>query len=102
MDIKLEIYTNKMVLNHGDDISTVHPVEQYATKRLLVGTFQPAVDCLKKGLKEAGVIGLFKPKVVLFIHAREMSEGGLSEVEQRCLNELGLAAGAQKVEIVPN
>jgi hypothetical protein len=102
MDIKVEIYKNKMVLVHGGQNFTVNPDEPYTTTRLLVGTFLPAVGCLKEGLKKMGAIGLFKSKPVLHLDVREMSEGGLSEVEQRCLTEMGFAAGARKVEFVPS
>jgi hypothetical protein len=102
MDIKVEIYKSKMVLVHGGQNITVHPAQPYTTTRLLVGTFLPAVDCLKDGLKKIGATGLFKSKPILHIQACEMAEGGLSEVEQRCLIEMGFAAGARKVEFVPN
>ncbi|GAB2902420.1 hypothetical protein GCM10027180_35900 [Microbulbifer echini] len=78
----------------------VKPIQPYTTTRLLVGTFLLAVECLKGGLKEIGATGLFKPKPILHLEAKEMSEGGLSEVEQRCLGEMAYAAGARKVEFL--
>jgi hypothetical protein len=102
MEVKVDIYKNKMVLIHGGKNITVQPSQPYTTTRLLVGTFLPAVDCLKGGLKQIGATGIFKSKPILYIQAQEMTEGGLSEVEQRCLNELGFAAGARKVEVVPS
>ncbi|MCO1336785.1 hypothetical protein MO867_20875, partial [Microbulbifer sp. OS29] len=100
MDIKVEIYANKMVLIHRGENVTVEPIQPYTTTRLLVGTFLPAVECLKSGLREIGATGLFKSKPILHLEVKEMSEGGLSEVEQRCLNEMAYAAGARKVEFV--
>lgn len=100
MDIKVEIYTDRMVLTEAGRGVTVYPDKAYATRRLLVGSLRPAVDCLKDGLTRLGAVGLFRVSPNLEIHAREMAEGGLSEVEQRCLAELGYTAGAKKVEVV--
>lgn len=100
MSIRIEIYKDRMVLTEATKVVTVRPHRPYVTRRLLVGSFDPAVDCLKQGLAELGAVGLFKSKPKLQIHAREMSEDGLSEVEQRCLTELGYAAGAGKVDVV--
>ena len=98
MDITLQIFKEKMVLLHGSIVATVHPKIPYSIRRLLVGTFDPAVSCLKEGLKEIGATGFFKSSPRLFIEPKEMCEGGLSEVELRCLTEMGLAAGARAVE----
>lgn len=102
MDIKVEIYKDRMVLIHGSRSITARPIEPYCTTRLLVGTYFPAVECLKEGLKQIGATGFFKSKPMLHLQPREMIEGGLSEVEQRFLNEMAFAAGARKVEIEPN
>ncbi len=59
----------------------------------------PAVECMKEGLAKVGTKGLFKRKPKLLIYPRAMTEGGLSEVEERCLLEVGHAAGAGKVEV---
>ena len=89
-----------MILSQGANIATVHPSQPYTTTRLLVGTFEPAVFCLKEGLKKIGATGFLKKSPRLLISPQEMCEGGLSEVETRCLTEMGLAAGARKVEFV--
>lgn len=100
MDIKVEIYRDKMVISYKQKTVTVYPKEPYSTSRLLVGTFSPAEECLKDGLQQIGAVGLFKLiKPTLNIKAKELCEGGLSEVEQRCLNELGFASGARKVNV---
>jgi len=99
MDIKVEIYKDKMVLRHaGGDIS-VRPARPYSSTRLLIGTFVPAVECLKEGLREIGVKGFFKSKPTLNIKPCELTEGGLSEIEERCLQELGYSAGAGRVNL---
>ncbi|PCJ91316.1 MAG: hypothetical protein COA46_07620 [Porticoccaceae bacterium] len=97
MEVKVEIYKNKMILFGGGSSCTVTPVKPFSTNRLLIGTFMPAIECLKSGLKQLGAVGLFKPKPNLKLLAQEMNEGGLSEVEERCLLEVGHASGAGKV-----
>lgn len=100
MEVKVNIYKNRMVLNAKGKSITITPEAPFTTQRLLVGTFMPALDCLTKGLKEIGALSYFRLKgPVLNIYAREMSEGGLSEVEERCLQELGISAKASKVNV---
>ena len=43
--------------------------------------------------------GLFMPSPRLILQPHQPSEGGLTQVELRALNELGLSAGASKVQI---
>lgn len=100
MDVKAEIFENKIVLTAEGNTVTVFPEHPFTTTRMLVGTFMPAVECMKKGLKKVGAIGLFKSKPKLVIHPKIMTEGGLCEVEERCLLEVGYSAGASKVELV--
>jgi len=71
------------------------------TARLLVGTFIPAVECLKEGLQQIGASGMFKTKPILHIQPCKITDGGLSEIEERCLLEVGMSAGAGKVELLP-
>lgn len=99
MPITVEIYKDRMVLTEATKVVTVHPSRPYVTLRLLVGSFDPAVECLKQGLAELGAVGLFKSEPELRMRACEMSEGGLSEVERRCLTELGYMAGVGKVNV---
>jgi len=100
MEVKVEFYKNKIDLTMNGNRITTYPDEPFTTTRLLVGTFMPAVTCLKKGLKEIGATGLLRlSRPTLRIYAREMCEGGLSEVEERCLLEVGHTAGAAKVKV---
>lgn len=99
MEVKAEIYENQIVLSSEGNTVTVLPESPFTTTRLLVGTFMPAVTCMKKGLIQIGAGGFFKTKPKLIIIPRAMTEGGLSEVEERCLLELGLSSGANKVEV---
>lgn len=99
MEVTVEIFKNRMMLTANRKSVTVEPEEPFTTTRLLVGTFRPAVECLKEGLLKVDAIGFFKGKPRLLVLPRVMAEGGLSEIEERCLLEVCLSAGAGKVEI---
>ena len=100
MNIKVDIYSNKMILSNGDKTLTVTPNEPYNTSRLIIGKFSVAEACLTRGIKEMGSIGFFKPRPIVSMHQQEILEGGLSEVEQHCLRELALSSGAKEVTVV--
>lgn len=101
MTITVEIYKNRMTLSRRGQQVTVYPPAPYTTTRLIIGTFKPAVACLKAGLKKLSDTPwyLFSPGPDLQLIIKEMAEGGLSQVEEACLMELGKQAGARKVEI---
>ncbi|QJD58453.1 hypothetical protein HG264_05785 [Pseudomonas sp. gcc21] len=100
MHIEVNIYRDRMELISEGENMTVRPATPYSTKRLLVGTFKPAEECLKDGLEKIGAFGFLKRKPTLIMIPCELNDGGMSEVEQRCLTELGLGAGAIKVEVL--
>ncbi len=99
MDVTVKIFVNKMVLTANGHTITVEPSKPFTSTRLLVGTFIPAVACLKEGLSQVGATGFLKRKPKLLIFPQAMTEGGLSQIEERCLLEVALAAGASKAEI---
>jgi len=99
MKIDVEIYKDKMILKAEAKTLTVKPKEPYCSTRLLVGSFTNAVDCLKQGIKDIGANRFFSTAPVITIIPKDMIDGGLSEVEQRSFNELGLVAGAREVSI---
>lgn len=99
MKVSVDIYRNKMVFRSGSESKTISPESPFTMERLLVGTFLPAVECLMSGLKQMGAIGFLKSKPKLVIAAKELNQGGLSEVEERCLLELGYSCGAGKVSV---
>jgi hypothetical protein len=99
MEVRVEVFADRMEVASGGQSATVRPSVPYAGQRILIGSFQPAVDCLRQALDEIGACGTFKRKPALQIQAMEMNEGGLSEVEERCLREVGLTVGARSVEV---
>jgi hypothetical protein len=71
----------------------------FTSTRLLVGNFPEAESLLSRLVKEVGSSGLFSAKPILVIQPLEMTEGGLSGVEERVFLELGLSAGARHVKV---
>jgi hypothetical protein len=100
MDIKVDVYSNKMVLSSEGRSMTFHSKEPFTTTRLLIGKFFVAEECLKNAVKEFGAIGFFKRAPKIIIQPHEYLEGGLSEVEDRILREIALGAGAREAHVV--
>jgi len=99
MEVRVDVYGNRMELVTDGRTVTVSPSVPYVGRRVLVGSFEPAVDCLERGLAEIGAAGRLARKPALVMQAMEMNAGGLSEVESRCLQEVALAAGARSVKV---
>ena len=96
----VKIYKNKIVVkNLSNNLSPqmFTPDISFTTTRLLIGTFAPAVQCLKQAVSSSTPNSWFKAKPVLLIQPMEMNEGGLSEIEDKVLRECALSAGARKV-----
>lgn len=68
--------------------------------RTLIADFVLAEPLLNHCLRAlVGKRGLFMPSPRLILQPHQPSEGGLTQIELRALNELGLSAGASKVQI---
>jgi rod shape-determining protein MreB and related proteins len=75
----------------------VAPEVPFSSKRLLVGTFEPAQQALRSALRQVLGGGLFALSPNVLMHPLELVEGGLSQIEERVLRELAMGAGAKKV-----
>jgi hypothetical protein len=75
------------------------PATPFASTRLAVANFGVAQATLKAALPSVLPNGIFKSSPTLVIHQVYLSEGGLSEVEERVIRELGYGAGARKVYV---
>jgi hypothetical protein len=71
----------------------------FTTTRMLIGQFGVAEDALKEALKQLSQDRLFAVSPIILIHAAEMIEGGLSQIEERVLHEMAIGAGASKVVV---
>jgi rod shape-determining protein MreB len=79
----------------GTDVE-ISAAAPFSTQRLLVGDFANAEAAIKKAFRQAMGTGWFVPSPDVVMHQLEMTEGGLSEVEQKILWELAIGAGARK------
>jgi len=73
------------------------PVLPFTTRRLLVGQFDVAEYCLQQGLKRLGENAWLKPGPQLILQPMEMTDGGLSQVEERVIMDMAYGAGAKRV-----
>ena len=99
----VQVLENKFiiqVLDNNESREIFLPEKNFTTKRLLVGDFSAAQDCLSKAIKRLAPKKLFTRKTAAVVmHPMEMNEGGLSEAEERILNELAFSSGAIKVAL---
>jgi|TARA_B110000037_G_scaffold94426_2_gene110907 rod shape-determining protein MreB len=99
----IQVLENKFiiqVLDNNESREIFLPEKNFTTKRLLVGDFSAAQDCLSKAIKRLAPKKLFTRKTAAVVmNPMEMYKGGLSEVEERILNELAFSSGAIKVAL---
>lgn len=79
--------------------ASVCPDSPFTTARMLVGEFSPFASALKRGLSQVTRKGFLVPPPTVIVHAVEMNEGGLCEIEKRILQEAAMAAGARKTVV---
>ncbi|WP_317932368.1 hypothetical protein [Halioxenophilus sp. WMMB6] len=99
-DLYIKISINKFLIKNlstGDDWITEHPAQPFTNDRLLVANFSVAEPVLRNLLKSCIGGMLLKKQARVLIQPLALVDGGLSEVEEKVLRELGLAAGAYKV-----
>jgi rod shape-determining protein MreB len=71
----------------------------FTTTRLLVGQFGAAQASLKEAVGKVIGKGLFTASPGVVIQPLEMTDGGLSEIEERVFRELAVGSGAAKVVV---
>lgn len=96
--IYAKIAANKInfrnIQNGTEEIVT--PEKPFTTVRMLVGEYIPYEMCFKKGLLKVRKKGFFSAGPSVVVHATEMNDGGLCEIERRILQEVALTAGAKR------
>ncbi|MBP1035245.1 MULTISPECIES: YjaA family stress response protein [Serratia] len=93
----LQVRRNHLTLKSLDTQKTASRVGPFSTQRLLVGQFFIAEYCLYNLVPEffPGFLNQLKRRHLrhdIVIHAMEMLEGGVSQVEQRILQEITVAS----------
>lgn len=98
-DLIVYIRKNHMEAVNLQNLKTATGSASFTSTRLLVGDFPEAEALLNRLVEEVRSRGLFalKPRIVL--QPLEMTEGGLSVVEERIFLELGTSAGARQVKV---
>jgi rod shape-determining protein MreB len=71
---------------------------EFSNARLAIAHFQTCETLLKQAITRVQSKSIFK-KLTLVMHQQDMNEGGLCEIEERILLEIGYGAGASKVFI---
>lgn len=98
-DLVAYVGKNRIEVLNLKDAKTSGGTASFTTQRLLVGNFPEAEALLKRLLKEVASTGFFATAPRLVIQPLEMTEGGLSVVEERVFLELGAGAGARHVKL---
>lgn len=78
-------------------MSRRRPRQNVPRRRSLLGDFTAAETLLNALVKEAQQGLVLNMQMV--IHPMERIEGGLSQIEERALRELGIGAGASRVAV---
>lgn len=95
----IRVYPNRFELRHierGTNLSAAASTP-FTTSRLLVGQFLVAEETLRAAIKRLYAGQFFAPSPAAVIHPMEKCEDGLSQIEERALQELARGAGARKV-----
>lgn len=99
--VYVKVYPNRIWLRdleRGKSLS-LSATEEFTTKRLLVGQFLVADQLMRKGMRQLNEGVFFVVKPVVIIQPMSMCDGGLSQVEERVLQELAAASGARKIKV---
>jgi hypothetical protein len=99
--VYVRIRPNRFLLRHIEcgRTAVVEAYEQFTTRRLLVGEYGPAVDALRRGMKELNYGIPYFSDPVAVMHPTSMVDGGLSGVEYRILFEIAEGAGAKRATV---
>ncbi len=71
----------------------------FSTERMLIGEFSAAEHALKTALKQAEAGRYLRMPSQILIQPLELTNGGLSQIEERVFREVAMGAGASKALI---
>jgi len=99
----LKLACDRLSLTHLESGRSLElqAVPPFSSTRLLVADFSAAEHLLKRAISELLPRSFLRLSLAhkLLVQPLERIEGGLSQVEERVLLELGLGSGARKVRI---
>lgn len=98
--IYLKVFENYVIAENIDTGECVekHSSNSFSHPRVLIGNFTEADLIIKSALSEVKSTGFLKVMYVL-IQPMEKNEGGLTQIENRVLQELAIGAGATTVVV---
>jgi len=104
--IMVKVFRNRFVvtrLGSSPETLTANSPDPFSTDRLLIGNFSVAERALSEAVRRAVPLkwGWLRPPMSGLVHPLEMSEGGLSQVENRILVEVAEGAGIDQVVVWP-
>lgn len=108
--MKLNIFSGTVYVKVNKNSFTVRHIEKnnemtfsatkpFTTNRLLVGEFMAAEALLKNAIEKTYKTTWLSPSPIVIIQPMIMTEGGLSEVEERTLREVAIGSGARQVVV---
>ena len=99
--VYVKIYRDRFWARHIQSGTSLEatPPRPVSTKRLLVGDFTTAEQCLKQLVLSVAKKGLIPIAPEILIQPMEMIEEGVSESEEKLFLELALRAGARDVKV---
>lgn len=95
----VQIFRNKLVIQLPAEGRSVVKEATFSHPRMVIGDFAAAEQALQAGLKEIWPSRLLQARPKIIMHPREIIEGGVTMIEERVLQELGLGAGARQVKV---
>ena len=96
--VLVQIYVDRIVLHYPSSTEYLTECAQFSHPRSLLGNYSIAEETLTKLIKQ-GKFSFLDSAPIMFIQAMERTEAGLTQIEIRALQELGLASGARAVAV---
>jgi rod shape-determining protein MreB len=94
-----QVFKNRIKLSIPVKGIVVEEFGEFSHPRSLIGQFEVGEKAMAKAISRAYPGKLIKPRPFLVIHPKEILEGGLTQIEERALMEMGLGAGASRVKV---
>lgn len=96
----IRLRRNELTLRHiesGRELAATSDIA-FSNSRLLVANATLVTEMIKRSMRT--ILAKFGIAPTIVIHPLEMVEGGLSEVEEKTLTEIGYTLGAVRVIVV--
>ncbi len=95
----VQVFSNKIKVNVPSKGIVIEELGDFSHPRTILGQFLIGEQTLAKALAKAYPAKFIKPRPALIVHPKEILEGGLTEIEERALQEMALGAGASRAKV---